>query len=509
MTIFPLSDRAGCVTFPKRSTTCGCSMTIPPSLAALAEDLAALEAEIEQSGEAILARWAPRLNNPAFAEAARNLAQYLALRGDDRTALQRTLRAHGLSSLGRSDGHVLATLRAVRATVAGSDPAEPVLQALAEAPAALGVATEALFGPRPAARRTRIMVTLEPAAADPAALRRLVALGADIFRINCAHDSPADWAAMAGAAREAGKAEGRPVRLYMDLAGPKIRTADILPKAGIRVREGDTLLLRAMEGTLHPRTARASTRCTLPKAMDAVEPGAAVAFDDGKIQGRVVRRDTDGLWLSVERTRPGGARLKPDKGINFPDTVLDVPALTGADCAALDSVAGLADLVGLSFVQRAADMDTLHGELARRGAAPGVVAKVETGAAFRALPEIIVAGAGYGPFGLMIARGDLAVEIGVARLSEVQEEILWLAEAARVPVIWATEVLASLVKGGLPARGEVTDAAMGARAECVMLNKGPFQAEGVKLLDDLLRRAERHLDKKTPQLPRLRSWAGA
>jgi pyruvate kinase len=294
----------------------------------------------------------------------------------------------------------------------------------------------------------------------------------------------------------------------MDLAGPKIRTAAIMPKAGIRVRAGDTVLVRADHDTPHPPSARASTLCTLHGATLAVTPGAAVAFDDGKIQGRVARRDAEGLWLTIERTKPGGARLKPDKGINFPDTLLDVPALTEADRAALDSVAGLADLVGLSFVQRADDMDLLHEELGRRGTTVGVVAKVETGAAFRALPEIIVAGAGRGPFGLMIARGDLAVEIGVARLSEVQEEILWLAEAARVPVIWATEVLASLVKGGLPARGEVTDAAMGARAECVMLNKGPFQADGVALLDDLLHRAERHLDKKTPQLPRLRSWAG-
>jgi pyruvate kinase len=109
----------------------------------------------------------------------------------------------------------------------------------------------------------------------------------------------------------------------------------------------------------------------------------------------------------------------------------------------------------------------------------------------------------------MIARGDLGVEVGFPRLSEVQEEILWLCEAAHVPVIWATEVLAALIKTGLPARGEFTDAAMGARAECVMLNKGAHLAEGVAALDDVLRRAERHLDKKTPQLAALRSWSAA
>ena len=106
----------------------------------------------------------------------------------------------------------------------------------------------------------------------------------------------------------------------------------------------------------------------------------------------------------------------------------------------------------------------------------------------------------------MIARGDLAVEIGFERLAEMQEEILWLAEAAHVPVIWATQVLESLVKQGLPSRGEMTDAAMAARAECVMLNKGPFVAEAVRALDRLLGRMGEHQNKKTPRLRALRSW---
>ena len=106
----------------------------------------------------------------------------------------------------------------------------------------------------------------------------------------------------------------------------------------------------------------------------------------------------------------------------------------------------------------------------------------------------------------MIARGDLAAEIGFERLAEMQEEILWICEAAGVPVIWATQVLENLVRTGVPSRGEMTDAAMGARAECVMLNKGPAVGEGVSTLDTLLARMDEHMFKKTPELRALKSW---
>jgi pyruvate kinase len=106
----------------------------------------------------------------------------------------------------------------------------------------------------------------------------------------------------------------------------------------------------------------------------------------------------------------------------------------------------------------------------------------------------------------MIARGDLAVEIGFPRLSEIQEEILWLCEAAHVPVIWATEVFASLVADGRPSRAETTDAAMAQRAECVMLNKGPHLAEAIAVMADVLRRMDRHVAKKTARLSALGSW---
>ena len=136
----------------------------------------------------------------------------------------------------------------------------------------------------------------------------------------------------------------------------------------------------------------------------------------------------------------------------------------------------------------------------------GIVAKIETARAVQNLPEIIVRAAGRGPFGVMIARGDLAVEVGYLRVAELQEEILWLCEAAHVPVIWATQVLETLAKKGAPTRAEITDAGMAERAECVMLNKGPFILDAVLVLDSVLTCMAGHYRKKTATLRALHSW---
>ena len=141
----------------------------------------------------------------------------------------------------------------------------------------------------------------------------------------------------------------------------------------------------------------------------------------------------------------------------------------------------------------AGDVRDLHRALAERGAGrAGVVLEVESRKGFENLPHILLEALRRPPVAVMIARGDLAVEVGYERLAEVQEEILWLCESAHVPTIWATQVLDQLARTGIPSRAEVTDAAMGVGAECVMLNKGPFIERAVETLDDILRRMEQH-----------------
>jgi pyruvate kinase len=216
--------------------------------------------------------------------------------------------------------------------------------------------------------------------------------------------------------------------------------------------------------------------------------------------------------VCVKTAKTGGVKLKGQKGLVFPGVDLGIDPLTDRDLEDLDFIAAHAELIGYSFVETAGHVARLQEELRRRRqdwTRLGVVAKIETPRAVANLPEIIVEAAGSQPLAVMIARGDLAVEIGFERLAEMQEEILWLCEAAYVPAIWATEVLEDLVKTGLPSRGEMTDAAMSARAECVMLNKGPEIGQAVDVLNRLLHRMSEHQSKKTPRLRALKAWAGA
>lgn len=280
----------------------------------------------------------------------------------------------------------------------------------------------------------------------------------------------------------------------------------------LRIHPGDIIELHRGTEPGSTRDGRHRVGCTLPEALDAIRVGDRVLFDDGKIEGftRAVGTIAGQRVADVQVTlaSPKGTKLRAEKGINLPDTDLPVSALTDDDLRDLDAVAGFADIVQLSFARSPADIRRLFTELDARDAGHlGVVVKVETVRAFRALPEILLELMRRPRVGVMIARGDLGVEAGWERLAEVQEEILWLCEAAHLPVIWATQVLDSLAGSGVPTRAEVTDAAAGERAECVMLNKGPHIEEAIEALDDILRRMHGHLEKKRPLLRRLRAWS--
>jgi pyruvate kinase len=251
--------------------------------------------------------------------------------------------------------------------------------------------------------------------------------------------------------------------------------------------------------------------CTLPEVFAAARPGEHVWLDDGKFGGVIRTVNADEIAIEIVHAPVGGSQLRAEKGINFPDTRLSLPAMTEKDLADLIFVAAHADMIALSFVQSAADVESFYSRLDRQALdtgrrRPGLVLKIETRRAFENLPELVLAAMQGTAVGIMIARGDLAVECGFERLAEVQEEVLWLAEAAHLPVIWATQVLETEARTGQPTRAEVTDAAMGQRAECVMLNKGPFVVQAVRTLDNILRRMSSHQSKKRPMLRRLHAW---
>jgi pyruvate kinase len=496
----------------------------------LLSTLQELRQTVETEGNATFERWRSHIERPEFLPSALNLAEYLALRKHDLRSLQVALKPWGLSSLGRIEARVMPNLDAVITTlevICGSESHHnrPPIEFFLEGDRLLQQHTEELFGD--SHRRVRIMVTLDTdAATDYELVRGFIQSGANCMRINCAHDTPEIWEGMIENIRQAEQETGISCKIMMDLGGPKIRTGSVLrPLDKKRVFIGDRILLsRSLDINEGESTSKAipssvdcfQTSCTIPSILDLLEVDTPVFIDDGKIQARVVDLQYPlpdgelGLLLEVINANPKGVKLLPEKGMNFPDTVLSLSPLTEKDLSDLDFVGTHADIIGYSFVQRPADIELLQQELDKRFGArlcrPAIVAKIETAIAVTNLPELIIYAAGKQSFGVMIARGDLAVQIGYQRLTEIQEEILWLCEAAHVPVIWATQVLESLVKTGIPSRGEMTDAAMAERAECVMLNKGEFVGKAIAILDDVLTRMEAHQLKKTPQLRALHSW---
>ncbi len=301
-------------------------------------------------------------------------------------------------------------------------------------------------------------------------------------------------------------------------AGPEVmqeaRVGDLPPtENALFLQQGDSLILTRDLKPGRPAFLDSEGRilvpamigCSIPGVFDDVRPGEPIWFDDGRIGGLVDKVEDGRVAIRITHAGLGGDKLQADKGINLPESRLRLGALTAKDLEDLSFVAEHADVVEMSFANTARDVELLQRHLARLGGhPPALVLKVETKRGFENLPEMLLTAMRTPCCGVMIARGDLAVECGFERLAEVQEEILWICEAAHIPVIWATQVLETLAKKGMPSRAEITDAAMGHRAECVMLNKGPHVLSAVRALDDIMRRMQAHQTKKCAMLRELR-----
>lgn len=281
----------------------------------------------------------------------------------------------------------------------------------------------------------------------------------------------------------------------------------------ITLKIGDTLILHAddtpgaparydVEGNL---LQPAHISCTLPEVFRYVKTGEPILLDDGKIAGVIRGVSKEALQVEILYSKEEGTKLRADKGINLPESDLKLGGLTEKDREDLKFIAKHADVVSLSFVNGPRDVMTLLKALKQLRAKLGLIVKIETQRGFRNLPAILLAAMRTHPVGVMIARGDLAIEAGWRNLAGIQEEILWLCEAAHLPIIWATQVLETLAKKGIPSRAEISDAAMAQQAECVMLNKGPHILQTVRMLDDILKSMEEYHQKKAPMLPALKA----
>jgi len=279
----------------------------------------------------------------------------------------------------------------------------------------------------------------------------------------------------------------------------------------INLKKGDNLLIHKdprpgepaqynIDGELQQN---AHISCTLPEIFVDVNVGEPIMFDDGKVEGIIKEASADQILVQIEHAKERGSKLRSDKGINLPESHLSISGLTEKDRQDMQFVAYNADVVNLSFVNSAEDVKLLTDLLAQLKSEIGIILKIETRKGFNNLPSILLEAMKSYPIGVMIARGDLAVETGWKQIATIQEEILRICEAAHVPDIWATQVLESLAKKGTPSRAEITDAASSQRAECVMLNKGLYIRKAIKLLDRILRQMQGYQEKKETVLSQL------
>lgn len=594
---------------------------------------AAIYAEVrrvEQHVAAFLQARAATLEvvHPSYRRSAENLLAYVGMRQLDLRRLQLELGEHGLSSLGRCEGYVRASLSDLLARLAeasADDAHEPAEESLrrTEAECLLHQHTAALLGPRPVERHVSIMVTAPDDDLSEDACVALLQAGMNVLRINTAHGDEAAWRTIAERARRVAARMHRTLRIAIDLAGPKLRTAAFTPGPAVvryrpekdalgrvvralqvpvvgasmpplrtegvtpivvrddwvaRLRVGDLLetvdtrdrvrrvrltsvsggaAVAEIDGTMYltsesewtwirdGRVLGNAAVVGVPIASGAVElrvgdllhlsldgaigepgvrhplderawitppkvgieledvvldlkPEQRVLIDDGKIEAVIDHVDGAVARARVVRAAKDAVRVRAGKGVNFPDSEMHASALTAADRAILPVVLEIADVVALSFIRTPADLRAAMATI-REAAGDrqvGIIVKLETAYALQSLPEILLEAMHHFPVGVMIARGDLAVEVGFERLAELQQEILWFAEAAHLPVVWATQVLDSLARTGIPSRAEISDASMSVQAECVMLNKGPYVADACRTLDGILRKMEQHQFKK-------------
>jgi pyruvate kinase len=329
-------------------------------------------------------------------------------------------------------------------------------------------------------RRTKIIATLGPASSEPAQIERLFAAGADVFRINMSHTPPDRMRALVRAIREVEKNHGRPIAVLVDLQGPKLRVGAF---------QGDSVMLKkGAEFVLDSDKAPGDehrVHLPHPEILAALEPGHTLLLDDGKVRLKAVETSPQ---RAVTRVEVGG-KLSARKGVSLPDTTVPFSALTEKDRSDLEACldAGV-DWVGLSFIQRPEDI--AEAKKITRGRA-SVMAKIEKPQAVTRLREIL----DYTD-SIMVARGDLGVEMPLEKVPGIQKQITRAARRAGKPVVVATQMLESMINNPVPTRAEVSDVATAIYegADAVMLSAesaaGQYPVEAVTTMNRIAEEVE-------------------
>jgi pyruvate kinase len=470
----------------------------PYTLQQIRQQLIELEKKMLSEAEKMQMRF--KNINPQQQQAAQNMIHYLTLRNEDIRELQDSLHIHGLSSLASSESHIHSQLQAILLRLGiHYSPDEMDTCTYEYSTKQMEQKSKILFGEKTDAVTPYIMVTFDASFVDNYALiKNLLQNGMNVARINCAHDTEAIWSRMIQHLKKACRHTGLHCKIYMDLAGPRIRTRLMnkgKEKGKVKIKEGELVWLADDAKSFKNDEIVISPNETGIIAM--LKKGERVYIDDGMIKGVVETINKKGAAMRIIRISSRKQQIKEGKGINFPDSEISISSLTEFDKECLPFICDHADMVGYSFVRYPTDLDALQHALKKLSPVPPhIIIKIETPEAVKNLPALLLCGMQQKAFGLMIARGDLAVEIGFERMGEIQEEILWICEAAHVPVVWATQVLETLNKSGIATRSEITDAAHAAMAECVMINKGDHTIEVIETLRDILHRTGGHHIKK-------------
>jgi len=555
-----------------------------------------------------------------------NMQDFLTLKKFDLTLLQQALVDIGFSSLERSHFYLLYTIEKQLEAIGhllGHDTVETSQEPSPQSVYA-SMQRRSSFLKSHHSSANSVMITLPSEAAEnPAFIQNMATKNIDIVRINTAHDSLQQWQSMAKIVQEINQntRQNNPLKIYVDLAGPKIRTGKIklvteplkirsdghsmllltvkelqdivLPNdvcAQCRVEEhwfkkrrrgekillthpelknrklhiykidekglwltfdrklfmdeesrfeiqdkkkdhssilglpqveqeirlfvGNLLMLRSDSRSIgHLReddtVAKAEIACSNEDIFNFIDRETPLYIDDGKIGLRVIEKTDLGVLCRVEHAKPSGVVLKGEKGINFPETDLDIEAVTPLDKENLQAIIAFADIIGISFAQKASDVAVVKTMLQENNKELiGLVAKIETKKGVKRLPFILMELFSWQHSGVMLARGDLAIEVGFENLPRIQEEVLELCEAAHTPVIYATQILENMMKKNLPSRSEVIDASMAQRADCIMLNKGLFAVETIDILGKILNSVRPMFFKGRHLLPIVKEWSG-
>jgi len=341
-------------------------------------------------------------------------------------------------------------------------------------------------------RRTKIVATIGPASRDPKTLEKLIEAGVNVVRLNFSHGDHADHLKVLQAVREISARTSRPVALLQDLSGPKIRTGRVTGE-GIELSDGAPLAITTDESVVGTSELISTTYDALPRD---VRPGDRILLDDGNLELRVERVEGERVLTRVLH----GGLLKSNKGMNLPGVKLSTPALTEKDRRDLAfGVQNGVDYVALSFVRQAADVEETKALVRSLGGTMPVIAKIEKREAIDNLAHVIEAADG-----VMVARGDLGVELSTEEVPTLQKRIIAAANGAGKVVITATQMLESMIENARPTRAEASDVANAILdgTDAIMLSAetatGRYPLESVETMSRIAGYTEEHYGSRSP-----------